>query len=275
MPALALAVFAAVLAAGPARAQTTPPPTGAQVDFHGIVDRALFIYVPAMAARGVALRFVELHQHGITGSGNRDDAGHATLTVDDGYYTNAKITEDGFRFMVCHELSHIAGSAPHMEAPAMYDGILDDKGDLMISAEGQADYAAAAKCMRLVLEGQDHAAYVRAHGGVPAIAAAKCARAFADEQQAALCERVMAGGKNFLDSFARSFPSSFDAQAPAAEHSVLGEHPDAQCRLDTVVAGALCPVSPAAPVDEFDPAVGFCTSRNFPQGARPPCWFKE
>ena len=270
-----MVLFALTLAATTRAAPVSAPPTGAQVDFQGIIARALSIYVPYMAARGVTLEFVQSHQHGITGSGNRDSETHATLTVDDGYYTNPKITEDGFRFMVCHELGHITGSAPHMEAPAMYDGILDDKGDVPISAEGQADYFAAAKCMRQVLAGQDDVAYVRAHGA-PRLVAAECSQSFPDEEGAALCQRIMVAGKNFLDSFARSFPSSFDAQDPARPpYSLLGEHPPAQCRLDTIVAGALCPVDKDAPVDPYDPAAGFCTSKNFPQGARPACWFKE
>lgn len=267
---------AALLFSRAARAApVTPPPTGAQVDFQGVIARAMSLYVPYMAARGVTLEFVQLHQHGITGSGNRDSETHATLTVDDGYYTNPKITEDGFRFMVCHELGHVTGSAPRMEAPAMYDGILDDKGDVPISAEGQADYFAAAKCMRQVLAGQDDVAYVRAHGA-PAQVAAMCAQGFPDAEASALCQRIMVAGKNFLDSFARSFPSSFKTQDPARPpYSLLAEHPPAQCRLDTIVAGALCPVDKDAAVDPYDPAAGFCTSKNFPQGARPACWFKE
>lgn len=264
---LAAAVLAALLAAPPARAQDAPP------KYQAVIDRALSIYVPYMAARGVTLRFVQTHEHGITGSGNRDDESHATLKIDDGYYANPKLSDDGFRFMVCHELGHVVGSAPRMEAPAMYDGILDDQGNIPISAEGQADYYAAAKCMRLVLAGQDAAAYMKAHAAPPAVSQ-KCARAFPDAEESALCERIMLAGKNFLDSFARSFPSSFDDQAPPAKESLLGEHPPAQCRLDTVAAGALCPISAEARVDDVDPSIGFCTTENYPEGARPACWFK-
>jgi hypothetical protein len=248
---------------------------GTQVDFQGIIDQAMSIYVPYMAKQGVELRFQQDHQHMIVAYVKRDDETHATLVVDDGYYTNPKVTEDGFRFVVCHELGHIVGAAPHMEAPAMYDGVVDKNGDLLISAEGQADYFAASKCMRQVLADQDNIAYNLVHG-VPPVVAAKCDQTYPDKQDSALCQRTMEAGKNFLDSFARSFPSSFDTYDPSEPpYSLLGEHPEAQCRLDTVVAGALCPISKDAPVDPYDPTVGACTSRNFPLGARPRCWFKE
>jgi hypothetical protein len=271
-PLLATATLA--LAAGSAAAALLPP-MGTQVDFQGIIAQAMAIYVPYMADQGVELRFRQDHQHMILAYAKRDDETHATFVVDDGYYTNTKVSEDGFRFVACHELGHIAASAPHMEAPAMYDGILDEKGDLLISAEGQADYFAAAKCMREMLVGEDNLAYVRALGA-PLTVAAKCDSVYPDERESALCQRIMVAGKNFLDSFARSFASSFDAKDPSEPaYSRLGEHPSAQCRLDTVVAGALCPVSKDAAVDPYDPALGSCTSKNFPQGARPRCWFKE
>jgi hypothetical protein len=233
------------------------------------------IYVPHMAKQNVELRFVQEHQHMILAYAKREDETHAKLVVDDGYYTNPKVSEDGFRFVICHELGHIAASAPHMEAPAMYDGIVDERGDLLISAEGQADYFSAAKCMREVLADQDNLAYVRTYGAHPTVTA-KCDRVYPNEKESALCQRIMMAGKNFLDSFARSFPNSFDSFDPAEPpYSLLGEHPGAQCRLDTIVAGALCPIDQNAPVDPYDPMVGACSSTHFPEGARPRCWFKE
>lgn len=254
---------------------TNSPPKGPQLDLQPVVDQAMAIYIPYMARQGVELRFVKGQQNMIFAYGNRDDQSLATVMVDVGYYQNPKITADGFRYMLCHELGHVTASAPHRIAPGEYDGLTDANGDLWISAEGQADYFAATKCMRELLVAEDNVAYMKMYGAPPTVVE-KCDRSYANAQDSALCQRIMMAGKNFIDSFARSFPNSFEEKDLAEPRvSLLGEHPNAQCRLDTVVAGALCPIRKEESLDPYDPTVGSCTSRNFPEGARPRCWYKE
>jgi len=255
-------------------APSAPASAGEPVDFRGIIERALALYRPRFAAQGVALSFVETHDDMIKGGASRDDAAHASFSFDTGYYADPKVSADGFLFAVCHELGHLVAGAPRRAAPPEYDGPMDQDADMLLSGEGQADYYAASKCMRLALDGQDNAAYLRAHPAPEALAR-ECAGAYPDAGAAALCQRVALAGKNFLDSFAIVVPTSFEARSPERVDHTSTILPSPQCRLDTIVAGALCPVDKDAPVDGRDPAVGSCTSRDFPAGARPACWFRE
>jgi hypothetical protein len=244
-------------------------------DFKGVIAQIMALYVPKLAADGISLSFVEKHEGLIVGWGDRPDLTHAILGFDSGYYADEKITADGFRFAACHEMGHIMGSAPHRPSPPEYDGPMDRNGDLLISAEGEADYYAAAKCMRLLLEGEDNGAYIRAHGAAPLVAA-RCGEQYPDLNASALCQRIAMAGLNFLDSMAIPLPTAFDTPArEVAQRTLTGEYPTRQCRLDTMFAGALCPTDKNTPTDGYDPAAGLCTSRNFPLGARPACWFKE
>lgn len=263
-----LLALLACLAASPARAGGEP------IDFHGIIGRVLTLYRPRFAAQGVSLSFVETHDDMIKGGASRDDAAHASFSFDVGYYSDPKVSADGFLFAVCHELGHLSAGAPRRAPPPEYDGPTDEDGDMLLSGEGQADYYAASKCMRLALDGEDNAAYLSAHPAPPVLAE-KCSRAHESAGASALCQRVALAGKNFLDSFAIVVPTSFEARSQERVDRTYNFLPAPQCRLDTIVAGALCPVDKDAPVDGRDPAVGSCASRDYPDGARPACWFRE
>ena len=52
-------------------------------------------------------------------------------------------------------------------------------------------------------------------------------------------------------------------------------HPEGQCRLDTYLAGAVCPVSWMESLSKKDPNHGSCNrDQGFTTGLRPLCWFK-
>lgn len=262
-------LFAVVVAiaclSAPVRAADAP------IDFHGIIARAMAIYVPRFAANGVTLSFFETNDDMIKGGAYRDEWSRARITFDTGYYKDPLVGADGFLFAVCHELGHVVASAPHLAAPGEWDGPSDKYGNLWMANEGQSDYYAAAKCMRLVLAGDDNIGYLRAHPA-PHSVAKKCARQFPDPGAAALCQRIALAGKNFLDSLAIPQPTSFETSSSERVEKTYGGLPARQCRLDTILAGALCTAPSDADVDPYDPALGFCASGA---GARPPCWFKE
>lgn len=70
---------------------------------------------------------------------------------------------------------------------------------------------------------------------------------------------------------------SFAVPAPEIAAATLMTYPSTQCRLDTMKAGALCPVSPQIPFSFDDVRRGACGSGGSAReavGARPRCWFK-
>ena len=68
--------------------------------------------------------------------------------------------------------------------------------------------------------------------------------------------------------------ASVDLDTPSEiiAHNTYQLHPPNQCRIDIMVAGALCNVAEPYVLDENNPFVGTCATGV---GARPSCWFRK
>lgn len=258
----------------PAAIPGAPAAARRKTDFAADVAQIMAIYAPKLAAEGVKLSFAEAHD-GINGAWANRDSVSAVLGVNDGYYRNEKVTDDGFRMALCHEMGHIMGSAPRRPAPQEYNRQISNDGLMFESAEGEADYYASLKCMRVVLGNEDNVAFNREHG-VSKRVTDLCDVQFPDRRASALCQRIAMAGANFLTSMAMQVPISFDTPSrEVVERTVINSLPPRQCRLDTLLAGALCTVDENVSMSHRDPAIGACTSKNDAAGARPACWFRE
>ncbi len=222
-----------------------PPASAAGHD--AVLARAAEVYAPVFAARGLKLEFVEDRQGIMSARADITADGRAVVGVDAGVRANPLLSEDGFRFMVCHEIAHLLGEPPRRPPPPEYDGPVGTDGLTLFSAEGQADYAAAA-CLRRLLDGGNHADDAR-----PAFpyTASRCAARFSDAADAALCRRVAMAGWDFIRAMTIQVPIAFDTPSQEAVARTLDEiYPTRQCRLDTVLAGAL-------------------------EAPRPACWYRD
>ena len=121
---------------------------------------------------------------------------------------------------------------------------------------------------------------------------ALCDDAWEIQEDRNLCYRSMAAGKSLADLLAalKDENVAFDTPDLTVVDEMKDLHPDAQCRLDTNMAGAMCTA-------EFDfeaiPGKDLGSRRNSPQaeeiarsqscsrldedkfGVRPLCWFKS
>jgi hypothetical protein len=167
----------------------------------------------------------------------RDEQDRPIVTLSGGMARHSELTPDGLRLILCHEIGHFMGGAPKA-----LRGNSDRRS--WSSVEGQADYFATAKCLRTL---------------------------FAGDPEPARTERIIQAG----ESAARMFAAiTGETRAPSVKtpdrsnvFRTLSVHPSAQCRLDTFVVGANCPIPAEAGLDDLDPMIGAC--------ARPACWFKE
>ncbi len=184
------------------------------------------------------------------------------------------MTAEGLLMVACHEVGHHLGGAP----------VYTENGQpTWASAEGQADYFAASKCMRVVLNQIGNNEEWAQKAPVDFDVRKKCLQSFPrDFKQAAICMRSsMAGltlGRVLATVVQGADPRKLSFQAPdrTIVPATLESYPaTVQCRVDTYFAGSVCRVSENVP-NSKDPRQGACHLGSFmKQGARPPCWYKD
>ena len=169
------------------------------------------------------------------------------------------IDEEQYAATVCHELGHVIGGNPKMHIPTKW----------AITVEGQADYFSTHICLKKVLP---EIAVTPREPALLKEATKVCKNAQSPEFKN--CVRI--AGLTFarwnftpLGYARRSTPDglvgtlwdieSINNWMPKTGLDV--QHPDQQCRFNTMLAGAICPLSTA-----------LCSGTPL-EGARPTCWF--
>ncbi len=196
----------------------------------------------------------------------RDEKNNPVVVAPGGIARHPLMTRDGFLLVLCHEVGHFLGGAP--KAPRGDSGLLS-----WSSAEGEADYFAGAKCLKHVFNDEKKNQQI-VQGLAPQLQ---------QELQASCtsfqCMRIAAAAQSATAVFAAVTGSSSMPQVNAKDPTEIAQttylHPSPQCRLDTLISGARCPVSADTPFDEREPAIGACTPDHSPAGtSRPGCWYK-
>lgn len=202
--------------------------------------------------------------------------GSWTVNMYGGLARRPEVTKDGFTLVLCHELGHHLGGFPFVSSWG--------------ADEGQSDYFATHSCApQLWREQKDTNAEAREV--IPAVARKKCDAVYEDEDEQNLCYRIVLAGKALgnllaaLNDDSVSFDAADTQQVRRTQHG----HPEAQCRLDTYIAGAVCVLDHDKEVipgkrdgrgyndrtAEIDAARHSCTQYGgHEEGLRPRCWFK-
>jgi hypothetical protein len=183
------------------------------------------------------------------------------------------MSAEGLLLVVCHEIGHHIAGYPHYgqsQGQASWG-----------SNEGQSDYFATAKCGRMIFgQLRDNVQWAQ-RAPVPTEVRVACNANFpGDRNQAAICMRQSLGGLSLarvLGSFApRAIPVDFRNMSREVVAATFDGHPEAQCRLDTYFAGAICQADPRIPFSKVEPRQGACTpQQRMRSGYRPACWFRS
>ena len=177
------------------------------------------------------------------------------------------ITVDGLMMIVCHELGHHIGGAPNQSI----------HGLTWASNEGQADYFASLKCMRRVLSTDDNVTIV-SNMQIDPTASLKCKSIYKSATEIAICQRIAMAGKSlamFLGDLKGNSYVNFKSPDSSVVNTTFNNHPKAQCRLDTYMAGALCDKPVLEDLSETDAIAGTCIKKDgYTQGVRPLCWYR-
>lgn len=187
------------------------------------------------------------------------------IEVYGGLARHPSLSKDGFTLLVCHELGHHLGGAPtglNLGWP---------------SIEGQSDYFSTLKCLRRIFDDEDNETAIAGQTIDPGIRA-KCEASFSARKDQLICLRSSLAAL----STARLL-HEIDGRGPVPQFSTPDrhevketdtDHPNPQCRLDTYVAGLLCPLSAEKNPDVQNPASEACVEGRETIGFRPRCWFK-
>lgn len=248
-------------------------------DFKAVVARAENFYAPIVRDHGATLNINADWEDSTVNASAVQFFGTWHVNMFGGLARRPEVTKDGFALVLCHELGHhLAGYAFRIDFFSAW-----------AANEGQADYFATQSCARELWKNDD-AENAKAKNLVPAKPKAACDDVWSTEKHQNLCYRIALASKSLADLLAamKETKVSFDERDESVVEETFNEHPEAQCRLDTYLAGGLC-------VQDFDKtvipgkeggrgensqeaenasALQTCTTKdNFVQGVRPTCWF--
>jgi hypothetical protein len=188
-----------------------------------------------------------------------------------------EVTVDGFALVVCHELGHHIAGFPFYSRDWAAD-------------EGQSDYFATQACGRNLWK-TDFAVNATFAEKVNKIAKEKCDANWDSSDDRNLCYRISNAGFSLATLLGALGGQVPDFAKPDTTKVVKTNHnhPKAQCRLDTYLAGGLCTasfddtkipgVSPKlSEIEKEKEALAVSCSQfdvELPFAGRPACWFKE
>lgn len=249
-----------------------------QAAFDDVVRKIETHYQPIVARHGQTL-VVEADWHNPEPNAHsQQDEGSTNwrTIVYGGLARRPEMTLDAFTLTLCHEIGH------HLAGYPMYVG---DWGMInSLSSEGQSDYYATQACLRALWKEEDNAVDTT---GIPPSILQACQAVWKNQDERNLCHRIVLAGKAAAETWAAGEGTTVSLQTkdpyvtPDTNHNF---YPSAQCRLDTYVAGALCPTTFDDDVipGRLDPngqesdgafAQAMRQSCSKGEGKRPACWF--
>lgn len=192
--------------------------------------------------------------------------GVMTVRVMGGIAKHPLMTKDGLSMVVCHEVGHHLGGAPRK-----WERMNDWSSD-----EGQADYFATIQCLKRLWANDNNEEINAARGEQDASAIALCSLTHKGKAHA-LCVRSLYAANDVSKLVATARKEEklphYMTPDPAVVAETDQEHPGSQCRLDTMVAGAICGKNPEK-LDGQDANAGVCNIfAGDLIGNRPLCWY--
>jgi hypothetical protein len=238
-------------------------------EFDRVVDRVENFYKPLVELHHAHPKFVRNWS-------DLENEAHANRKADDWYIYVAgglarKLTPDELTYTLCHETGHQLGGYPFNNL----------KGVEWLSKEGQADYYASFVCLRTLWKSEltgnaKFATIVDPEGK------RECDQAWKDQANRFLCYRIISAGQGVINFW------NGDKTYPHFSTPEKQKKFSSQCRLDTILQGALCPAKFDLHVipGYLDPdginsgharmeaeSSSCRTSANDSIGVRPQCWY--
>lgn len=233
-----------------------------EAEYNEVLDRVQAVYGPIFQQKGGTLKIERKWSNPKVNAYADRSGNYWLLGMYGGMARHPKMNKDAFLTVACHEIGHQIGGAP------IY------RGD-WASLEGQSDYHAMLKCLRIMFEKDDNKKILEGMTLDP-IAVASCEAQHSSQQDQLICIRSVQAALPLgaLLGEDDNIVPALDTPDKTEVTKTLGDHPAAQCRVDTMLEAALCKVPFAQDVDDSDYKIGSCFTPNDARGSRPRCWFK-
>lgn len=229
--------------------------------FHDVLGEVERFYQPIVKAHGGELVFVNDWDDPTVNAYSSRQGNVWRVNMFGGLARRQEITPDGLALVACHEMGHQVGGWPYVQGWAANDG--------------QSDYFATLSCAKELWKDQ-HEKNKDALALIPPYPKKLCDDAHQLDEARDLCYRTALASKSLADLL-----SGNQAKYETPDKRVVSRtepyHPQGQCRLDTYLAGALCPtvfIKDKIPATERDSAPSVCLQKREGFGFRPRCWFK-
>lgn len=225
-----------------------------EADYNNILDDVLSAYEEDLGHDGIDLIIKREYHSPIINASSYRLNNSVEITVFGGIVKAPEITKDALALVACHELGHYIG-----------DGQQKTSEDMFASGEGQSDYFATAKCLKKVM--------LQRYNPYPVIVApeirSSCKMVFSNYNDVELCTRAVKAGTDVTALLSR-IAGSKQTNVMTPDKTIVTEtyngFTNAQCRLDTFFAGALCNLD----IESNE----YCLRRDgYQLGVRPLCWF--
>lgn len=235
--------------------------------YEAILRKLYQTHIGSIQARGQRLRIDKDWMDGTANAFADRDGNTLIIEAPGGLARHPLITPDAFMLLLCHEMGHHLGGYP-AGMPGAWP-----------SNEGQSDYFSTLKCLRRMFYDEDNAAALQGQTLDPVLVS-RCSTAYPGKRlEQLMCVRsglaAMSAVQFFYSFDRRGPPPSFSQPDPTVVPATSSAHARPACRLDTMMAGALCKADPRVNPDPINPFSGVCSSAFDPAGARPACWFRE
>lgn len=247
-----------------------------EAQFNAIIDHAIAYYKPFLKVNFNADLVVNRRWTDSTVNASASQFFNTwNVNMYGGLARRSETTPDGFALVLCHEIGHHLGGYPFSSSWA--------------ADEGSSDYFATISCARDLWR-EDVEVNALSRNIIPEYPKTLCDTAWEDEADQNLCYRSMLAGQSLgkLLSALGGTKAEFTTPDKTIVKSTNHAHPKGQCRLDTYMAGALCPQefdaslipgkdlgSKRNSAQAEEAAANYtCLQRDFQTGVRPVCWFK-
>lgn len=231
--------------------------------FNSVIDRALEIYEPIVKAKGATLKVERLWDDSTVNAAATRYGKTWVVEMYGGLARHPEITEEAFAAVLCHEIGHHLGGAPKY-------------GGDWAAVEGQSDYFSVTKCMRYMYENADNEAWLKTVQ-VDAFAANRCNQQWSNRNEELVCLRSAVAGQSIAKMFLALEGSGTEAKYNTPDQKIVNRtnpnHPDPQCRLDTLFNGATCKMEKSVEMGD-DVLKGTCNQGVDTYGWRPRCWYR-
>jgi len=231
--------------------------------FNSIIAEVENYYAPIVNGYGADLIINRLWSNSTVNAQAYQEGDTWYVDMFGGLARRPEVTPDGFAMVVCHEVGHHLAGWPYVQSWA--------------ANEGQSDYFAMHACAKGIWAKQANKV-----DSIDPIAKKLCDQNLTSTQDYFLCYREMNAGYSLATLLAAlgGTKASFSTPDKTIVSKTSSVHPNAQCRLDTYVAGTLCATvwdDNVIPTTEAQSAKYLCinkSSTGYSIQARPRCWFK-